>query len=187
MDKESLLILDDEPTIRDLLKEALSDDFRIITSHSGYDALEILNRKEIALALVDINMPEMNGIEFIHRAKEYHQDIAYIIFSGNSDINDAIDALHNGVWDFIRKPCVDFNYLKSIIKGALTRRNIIIENRQYKENLEMMVQERTKALEEKTLSLFIREAALLESCRGLQNTRIMKQGSILSGYLCIHP
>ena len=153
MNEESLLILDDEPFIRELFSDVLSDEFRIITSHSGYNALDILDREEIVLALVDINMPEMNGIEFIHRAKENHPDTAFIIISGNSDINDAIDALHNGVWDFIRKPCRDFKYLKSVIKKALTRRNLIIENRQYKDHLEKMVEERTEELKIKNQEL----------------------------------
>lgn len=153
MKKDTILILDDETFIRELLSDILSDTYDIIQTDSGYDALDILDRDSISLALVDINMPIMNGIDFVHEAKEKHPDIAYLIISGNSDIDNAIAALHNGVWDFIKKPFTDIHYIQSIIKGALSRRNLLVENQQYKESLEKMVKDRTQQLEIKNTEL----------------------------------
>lgn len=153
MNDRKILVLDDDPVIRDLLYEILTDDYNTITSEDGYEALEILNQNEIALALVDINMPRMNGIDFIHRAKKRHPGIGYLIISGNDDINNAIDALQIGVCDFIRKPFKDILYIKNIIKGALSRHDLLLENKRYKENLEKMVMERTRELELKNSEL----------------------------------
>jgi putative two-component system response regulator len=159
--RETILILDDESIIRDLYEDVLSNDYNIITSHSGYDAIEKVKSKKIALALVDINMPEMTGIEFIHHAQRINDEVAFIIISGNSEIDNAIDAFHNGVWDFIRKPCEDFNFLKETIRGVLEKRKLIIKNQQYKESLEGMIRERTRALEAKNRELLYSRSRII--------------------------
>ena len=153
MDTENILILDDEIPITEILSEILSNDFYTIKSNTGIDALQIIRNFEISLAIVDINMPGMNGMDFIFQAKQIQPDIAYIIISGNSDINVAIDAFHIGTWDFIRKPFKDYDYIKKVIYNTLSKRQLLIENKKYKEKLEQMVQERTQELEIKNSEL----------------------------------
>jgi putative two-component system response regulator len=153
MNKQSILILDDEEIIRDLLEDLLIEKFNIMKTDSGYKALEILDNYKIDLILVDINMPRMNGLEFINKARQIEPDIAYIIISGNRDIDTAIDALHSGVWDFIQKPFKNINNLNKVIHASLEKRNLIQENRRYKENLEQMVKIRTGELEKKNEEL----------------------------------
>ena len=153
MENRNILILDDEEIIRDLLEEYLSKKYNVSKTDSGFDALGIIMNQEIDLILVDVNMPRMGGLEFIERARKVKPDIAYIIVSGNRDIDTAIDALHSGVLDFIQKPFRDINYLYKVILSALEKRDLILENRRYKKNLEQMVQNRTIELEKKNEEL----------------------------------
>ncbi len=153
MNKSNILILDDEPLIRDLLENYLSNDYEIFQADSGYKALEMLSNIKIDLAFVDINMPAMKGTDFIKKARINYPDIAYIIISGEKDIDAAIEALHSGVFDFIKKPFTDLKYLKKVINNSLEKRKLITENKKYKENLESLVEKRTAELEIKNKEL----------------------------------
>ncbi|QEN08911.1 response regulator [Oceanispirochaeta crateris] len=155
MKNHSILILDDDESIRDLLEIYLSEKYKIVKSASGFYALELITSQKIDLVLVDVNMPDMSGLEFIEQARIVEPDIAYIVISGNRDIDTAIEALHSGVWDFIQKPFGDMNSLDKIIRTALDKRELILENRRYKKNLEKMVQERTSELEKKNQELLL--------------------------------
>ncbi len=153
MYKEKILILDDEPLIRSLLKDYLSNDYEIYQTDNGYEALDFLSENYIDIALVDINMPVMKGIDFIQKAGKINSDICYIIISGENDIDVAIDALHSGVSDFIKKPFADLKTVKKIIANALEKRKLILENREYREKLEDLVEKRTEELELKNREL----------------------------------
>ncbi len=98
MDKSRILILDDDQLIRDLLEDFLSDEYDIIQTDDGYNALELIADYEIDAALVDINMPKMKGTDFIEKARNRFTDTAYIIISGEKGIDAAIDAIHSGVF-----------------------------------------------------------------------------------------
>ena len=153
MNRQHILILDDEAIIRDMLEAFLSKEYKITQTENGYEALEILSNNEIDLALVDIRMPVMNGIDFIKRASISNPDIAFIIISGEHDIDAAIEALHFGVLDFIKKPFDDFLWLKKVIKQSLEKRGLLLENRKYRESLEQLVKKRTEELELKNKEL----------------------------------
>ncbi len=151
--KSTILIVDDEQLIRELLYDFLSKSYNVILCGNGYDALMEIEKNSIQLALVDINMPDMNGLDFIQKAIKIKTDISYIVISGNSHIDSAIDALHCGVWDFIRKPFHDLNSIRKTIDQALSHQELLNENFKYKQDLEQMVLERTRDLESRTLEL----------------------------------
>jgi putative two-component system response regulator len=92
-------------------------------------------------------------MEFIEKAREKHKDVAYIIVSGDTAFGSAVQALHLGVWDYVSKPIRDFNLLHKLIEDSLQRRELIQENRRYKEHLEELVSHRTRQLEVKNLEL----------------------------------
>lgn len=147
MTELTILILDDDQSIAMLLESILSSRYQTIVTNNAHHALEKMHENIVDLMLVDFNMPEMYGTEFISRARKIQPDVASVIISGNRDIDTAIDALHTGVFDFIQKPFRDISTLYQVIDKALEKRKLIIENRLYKENLEHMVQQRTKELE----------------------------------------
>lgn len=149
----TVLVLDDDQCISEILGTFLNRRYKTIVQNDARHALQLMREISVDLMLVDFNMPEMSGTDFISQARAIQPDVASIIISGNRDIDTAINALHTGVFDFIQKPFTDLSTLYTVIENAVVKRELIIENRRYKENLELMVQQRTRELEKKNQEL----------------------------------
>lgn len=120
--KHTLLVVEDNIVNREILCNILEENFNIITASNGLDGLNFLREhyKEISIVILDINMPVMNGYEFIEVVKEDIKlsKIPIVVTTVHSSINEEIHCLDMGVFDFIAKP-----YIPKLI---LTRINNII-------------------------------------------------------------
>src|SRR2546421_12137022 len=99
----TILIVDDEPAVRLLLRDLLSS-YHCIAAASGSQAIEILKTSQPDLVICDINMPGMSGFELIDQVLEMSPDTVVVLISGQKDVDDAIRAIRGGAFDFIRKP-----------------------------------------------------------------------------------
>jgi len=100
-----LLIIDDEITILKTLKEALEDEkFRVETLSDGNKSLDLIGKLIPDLILLDIFMPNCNGLELLKKIKKEYPQQKIIIISGFGNIPMAIEATKNGALDFIEKP-----------------------------------------------------------------------------------
>ncbi|MCB1215969.1 response regulator [bacterium] len=104
--QRTILIVDDEEIIRNVLKRKLeqSTDFIVHTAGDGLPALEIFERENVDLVISDLMMSEMNGIELLRNLKRLKPSIPVIIITGYGTLDDAIEAIHLGAEDFIKKP-----------------------------------------------------------------------------------
>lgn len=103
--KFSLLIVDDEQLFRELLHTAfLEDDYILHTAGNGVEALSILEKTNVDAALVDLQMPEMDGLTLLGEIKEKYPGIMVIILTGLGGINEAVQAIKLGAVDFLKKP-----------------------------------------------------------------------------------
>ena len=84
-----ILIVDDEPLIRESLRDFLADDHEISTAESGPAALDLLNGEPVDLIISDINMQPMNGIDFLVEAKRRHPGVKTALITGY-DVDDYI-------------------------------------------------------------------------------------------------
>lgn len=147
MDK-TILIIDDEEVIRQSFSNYLEDmDFRTLTAENGRIGVEMFAQEKVDLVLVDLRMPEMNGIEVLAHIKEKSPDTPLIVVSGAGVITDAVEALHQGAWDYLLKPVKDLSELAHAVDMALEKAQLKVENRRYQQHLEKMVTDRTKELE----------------------------------------
>ncbi|MCB1177800.1 MAG: response regulator [Leptospiraceae bacterium] len=90
----SILYVDDEPINEFLFRSIFEHDYNIYTATSGKEGLEILNKNKIHIVISDFLMPEMNGIDFIKKAKSKFSNISYYILSAcekNKEISEAIE------------------------------------------------------------------------------------------------
>ncbi|MBB6716509.1 response regulator transcription factor [Clostridium gasigenes] len=133
MDKERILIVDDEKEIRDLIEIYLkSEGYKTIKAENGEEALDILKTEEVDLIILDIMMPKLNGIEACLKIRE-EREMPIIMLSAKSEDLDKILGLNTGADDYLTKP---FNPLELIarIKSQLRRykrfnaKNEIIDN-----------------------------------------------------------
>ncbi|MEH6442769.1 MAG: HD domain-containing phosphohydrolase [Oceanospirillaceae bacterium] len=105
--KYSILFVDDEQNILSAYKRNLRKHFDIHTALSGADALELIKGKHnFSVIVSDMQMPNMNGVEFLKNAKKVSKNSVRIMLTGNADQQTAIDAINQGdIFRFINKPC----------------------------------------------------------------------------------
>ena len=118
MPKETILIVDDEASVLRSLQTLLSDEgYDVVTAASGKQALDLLNEAQPALALLDIAMPEMDGIETLRRFKEVRPEMTVVMVTGHGGIDEAVKTVKLGAYDFITKPPDTARVLLSIQHG----------------------------------------------------------------------
>lgn len=103
---KTILIVDDEQIIRNVLKRKLEQTtaFKVHTANDGQQALQTFDAEHIDLVISDLLMSEMNGIELLRNLKQRRPEIPVIIITGYGTLDDAIEAIHLGAEDFIKKP-----------------------------------------------------------------------------------
>ena len=154
----TILVIDDEPAVRQSLAFLLEDeDYLTIQAENGRIGVELFDREKIDLVLVDLNMPEMDGLEVLSRISRISPDTPMIVISGAGEISSAVEALHQGAWDYLLKPIQNYSLLIHAVTNALEKARLRQENHEYQQNLERMVSKRTekikRALKEKDVLL----------------------------------
>ena len=125
---ERLLVVDDEQSMREWLTIALSQDgFEVESAGSGEDALKVLERTPIDLALVDLRMPGLDGLETLRRIKQLEESVSVVIMTAYATAETAVQALKEGAYDYIIKP-FKVDELRHLVQNALERRRLKAEN-----------------------------------------------------------
>lgn len=121
MDKAKILIIDDDPTMLDLAAYQLRRrGYEVSVAETGEAALRLSGEGQYKLALTDLHLPDIHGIELVKRLKEAAPDMEIIMITGYGSVTDAIDAIKAGAFYFIEKP-VEFEGLFILIEKALER------------------------------------------------------------------
>ena len=131
----NILIVDDEKGIRDGLKLFLKREGHLMfTAEDGKEALEILEKNDIDLVISDLRMPHINGDELLAFIKKDYPGVKVIILTGHGTVENAVEAMRNGAYDFLIKP-LNLEKLGLIVKRALSQRQLEIDNRLLKKKL----------------------------------------------------
>lgn len=130
-----ILVVDDEFVIRDSLYNWFREDgYQVETAENAREALKKLQEKTFDIALLDIKMPGIDGIELQKRINKIDGDIIIIIITAYASVNTAVQALKEGAFDYITKP-FDPDELSHLIKNACNQRKLKSENIQLKKQL----------------------------------------------------
>jgi cyclic di-GMP phosphodiesterase len=144
----TILTIDDESLIRESFRFYLEDcGFRVLEAENGRVGIEMIEKNRPDLVLVDLRMPEVDGLEVLKYVHGHYSELPIIVISGTGYIGDAVEAMNLGAWSYLLKPISDFNSLRYAVEQALEKARLIEENRSYREHLEEKVQQRTRALE----------------------------------------
>jgi len=136
MPTDTILIVDDEESIRKSLKDILGDDgYEVVTAASGREALDILAEAQPSLALLDIAMPEMDGIETLRRFKEARPDMQVVMITGHGTIETAVQTTKMGAYDFIQKP-LSLERVTLSVKNGLEEYRLRQENETLRKSIE---------------------------------------------------
>ncbi|MBN8588561.1 MAG: sigma-54-dependent Fis family transcriptional regulator [Rhodothermia bacterium] len=130
-----LLIVDDERAIRRTLREILEfEGYAIDEAEDGVAALEKMRKGRYDMALLDIKMPKMDGLEVLKTIASEQPELPIVMISGHGNVETAVESTRLGAVDFLEKP-PDLNRLLVTIRNALVRGKLVVENKRMKQTL----------------------------------------------------
>ena len=124
-----ILIIDDERSIRNSLKEILADEgYDVDVAENGAQGCSMVEKEKYGVIFCDIKMPEMDGMEVLDRFAAMGIDAAVVMISGHGDIDTAVECIKKGAFDFIQKP-LDLNRILITIKNATEKVSLVKETK----------------------------------------------------------
>ena len=130
MDKKELriLIVDDEPSMTDSLKQNLVEEgYSVDTAATGAEAIELFDQGGHHLAICDLQLPDIDGLEVMRHIKDARPTTEVIVVTGHGSVAKAVEATKAGAFDFVDKP-FDFEELHLRVENALKQRELLAEN-----------------------------------------------------------
>lgn len=121
--KQNILAIDDEQGMRESYMALLSDDYNLFLACDGGEAIEILNREMVDLVLLDLKLPDMDGLELFRKIKEYDLSIDIILVTAYGTIKSAVDAMKMGAYDYFIKP-IDATEVTEVLKRCFERKKL---------------------------------------------------------------
>ena len=127
--KPSILIVDDDEVIQETLFDVLKKKgYDVFLASSGKEALETIKKNAIDLVLLDMRLPDVDGLDVLKRVKELDSEILVIMMTAYSDIQTAVAAMKSGAYHYINKP-FELDELKLLIEKGLETKHLINEVR----------------------------------------------------------
>ncbi len=138
---ERILIVDDEKDFLEIMAERMSTrGIEVATAHSAQEALRQVEAGSFDAVILDLKMPEVDGLETLKAIKARQPEAQVILLSGQASLQDGIAAMKLGALDFLEKPA-DMNVLMEKIRKAQARKMLVVE-RQVEEKVKKIVSTR---------------------------------------------
>jgi diguanylate cyclase (GGDEF)-like protein len=143
---EHVLVVEDEPGIRDVLQEFLTRSYQCTAVDSAEEALALISAQRFDLILSDITMPGMSGLEMVPRIRIVAPQTMVVMISGLQTIECAIAAMRAGAFDYITKP-FDLSQVGAAVRRALEHARLLKTKQCHEESLSELVKQRTDEVE----------------------------------------
>src|SRR6266850_2447108 len=122
-----ILVVDDEPSMADSLKQNLTEEgYTVDTSSTGTEAIELFDRGGHHLAICDLQLPDMDGLDVMRHMKDARPATEVIVVTGYGTVARAVEATKAGAFYFVEKP-FDFEEMQPLVEKALERRQLMAE------------------------------------------------------------
>jgi two-component system nitrogen regulation response regulator NtrX len=132
----TILIIDDEESVRNSLAGVMKDEgYEVVSVGSGKEGIDLLPETQPSLALLDIAMPEMDGIETLRRIREIRPEMPVVMITGHGTIETAVKTTKMGAYDFIVKP-PELQHLTLVVKHGIEESRLREENESLKKSIE---------------------------------------------------
>jgi DNA-binding NtrC family response regulator len=139
MEKPLLLIVDDEPGSRYGIRKALSQfRFNVQEAGTGKEALDKIHQLDPALVILDVNLPEMDGLSVLSEAQRENSMMPVIVITAYGSERIAVEAMKRGAYDYVSKP-YDIEELRHVVSRAMERLELKQENIQLRKELERRI------------------------------------------------
>ena len=162
----SILLVDDEEDIREVLSLSLEDmGYAVNTAENGDNAMELFQRSAPPIVMTDIKMPGMDGIELLQRIKSMNPDTEVIMITGHGDMDLAVKSLKYEATDFITKP-INVDALEIALKRVCDKVVMRRQLKEYTESLEALIREKIE-LQDHLSSLGLMISSISHAIKGL--------------------
>ena len=137
MSKKKVLVIDDELLLRRALADYLREcGYHAATAADGAEGLKIARAEHFDVVLVDLRMPRVDGLEVVTTLKAEQPELPVVVVSGTGVLQDVIEAVRRGAWDYVTKPVRDMDEITVIIERVLERARLIAERDRYQQEIE---------------------------------------------------
>ncbi len=171
MEPLKILVIDDERGIREGCRRILeSENYQVLTAEDGSKGLELARTDQVAVALIDLKMPGIDGLEVLKEIRKINAEIIPIIVSGHGTIESAVEAMKAGAFDFITKPFTPDQLLKIIDRGLSQKIERLKGLELKKEHREQVVDDlNSMAIADEIMARYqYRDAALIAILQDIQ-------------------
>jgi DNA-binding response OmpR family regulator len=125
-----IMVVDDEPAARLSLAELLSlEGYEVVSAASGEEAIEVLRERPLDLAIVDIKMPGIDGLEVVEALQQHSPDTVIIMLTAHGTLETAVQAMRKGAHDYLLKPA-NVNEIMTSVKAGLDKRRREVRRRE---------------------------------------------------------
>jgi two-component system, NtrC family, response regulator AtoC len=136
MMQHSVLLVDDEPKMRDVLSTALEGfGYRSLSAANGEAALDLLEQEDVDLVLTDLRMPSMGGLDLLSAVKRRSPNLPVVLMTAYGSVKDAVQAMKDGAFDFVVKP-FEIDELAAVLGNALKLHDALRDNQRLRAELE---------------------------------------------------
>ncbi len=169
MNNYSILIIDDEKSQREVLSGYLfKKKFKVHTADSGDQAIKIIKENMVDIVLSDYKMPKMTGLEILSEVSKINPEISFIIITAYGSIENAVNAMHLGAYDYITKP-INLDELDLLIERIIEHKNLKSENELLKKQM----------CEKYNMSSFISQSPTMEKVLSIAVRAAQSKATIL--------
>ncbi len=120
-----ILVLDDDPDTCEVLKHYLDKEgFRVEVANSPARGLDLLERQSFHILILDLRMPQMDGIQVLEKVREKDRDLAVIVLTGYPSVETAVASLKGGVADYVQKP-IDKDRLIEVVRNVVRQKGLM--------------------------------------------------------------
>ena len=167
---EAILLVDDDAAVLRVCADTLSrDGHRIVPVACGQEALQAFAEQQFAAAVVDLVLPDVDGLTLLSALREADPDIVVVLMTGHASLDSAVDAVRRGAYDYLRKPFTA-SELSRVVSRALDQRRLSVQNRTLLHELDTANRDLTQKVKSATdeLMAFISLGRTLDQAGGLQ-------------------
>jgi DNA-binding NtrC family response regulator len=146
-----ILVVDDDQDSVELVEKILKKDgYRVVTLTDGRKVDEEIRKNEIHLAVVDLKMPEVSGLDVVEMIRHHDSDCAVILMTGYATLDSAVSALRGGVVDYLRKPVREDELLGAVRRALAAKGLALLPEEELHRNIGSAIRELRK---KRTLTL----------------------------------